>query len=57
MADIKDIHPAFTHKQYLFRRKVLKLFGGAFHIYDGRENLVLYSKMKEFKLREDLRVY
>jgi uncharacterized protein YxjI len=57
LADIKDLHPAFQHKQYLFRRKVLKLFGGAFHIYDERENLVLYSKMKAFKLREDLRVY
>jgi uncharacterized protein YxjI len=57
MADIKDLHPAFRHKQYLFRRKVLKLFGGAFHVYDERENPVLYSKMKAFKLREDLRVY
>lgn len=57
MADIKDLHPAFQHKQYLFRRKVLKLFGGAFHVYDERENLVLYSKMKAFKLREDFRIY
>ena len=35
----------------------MKLFGGAFQVYDERENLVLYSKMKAFKLREDLRVY
>ncbi|MEE9611785.1 MAG: hypothetical protein V3W19_11060 [Desulfatiglandales bacterium] len=54
---IKDLHPAFQHRQYLFRRKVLKLFGGAFHVYDEGGKVVLYSKMKAFKLREDLRVY
>ncbi len=57
MADKKELHPAFQHKQYLFRRKVLKLFGGAFHVYDERGNVVFYSKMKALKLREDLRVY
>lgn len=57
MGDAKDLNPAFRHKQYLFRRKVLKLFGGAFHVYDERGNVVFYSKMKAFKLREDLRVY
>lgn len=53
----KELHPAFRHGQYLFRRKVLKLFGGAFHIYDGDGNLVFYSRQKAFKLREDFRVY
>jgi uncharacterized protein YxjI len=57
MGDTKELHPAFQHKQYLFRRKVLKLFGGAFHVYDERGNAVFYSKQKAFKLREDLRVY
>lgn len=57
MGDIEKLHPAFQHKQYLFRRKVLKLFGGAFHVYDERGNSVFYSKQKAFKLREDLRVY
>lgn len=47
----------FTHEQYLVRRKVLKIFGGAFHIYDDAENVVLYCKMKAFKLKEDLRIY
>ncbi|MBW3566301.1 MAG: hypothetical protein KY459_16465 [Acidobacteria bacterium] len=45
------------HTKYLLRRKVLKLFGGAFHIYDGSGNLVLYSEMKAFKLKEDIRLY
>ena len=51
------LHPAYQHNYYLFRRKVLKLFGGAFHVYDERGNLLFYSKQKAFKLREDFRVY
>lgn len=48
---------AFTHPRYLVRRKVLKFAGGAFHIFDDAGNVVLYSKMKAFKLKEDIRLY
>ncbi|MFW6061070.1 MAG: hypothetical protein ACODAQ_12890 [Phycisphaeraceae bacterium] len=47
----------FTHPRYLIRRKVFKIFGGAFHVFDDAGNVVLYSKMKAFKLREDIRLY
>ncbi len=47
----------FGHTTYLIRRKVLKLFGGAFHIYDPAGELVFYSHMKAFKLKEDIRVF
>lgn len=47
----------FTHTHYLVRRKVLRIFGGAFHIYDADGNVVLYCHQKRFKLREDLRIY
>ena len=51
-------HPqTFDQPQYLVRRKVFKLFGEAFHIYDPAGNVVLYSKLKAFKLREDIRLY
>ena len=53
----KAINPAFRHRQYLFRRKVLKLFGGAFHVYDENGNVLFYSKQKAFKLKEDFRIY
>jgi uncharacterized protein YxjI len=43
--------------RYLFRRKVLKIFGGAFHVYDEAGNTILYSKQKAFKLKEDFRIY
>jgi len=57
MAAVKKLHPAFQQSHYLFRRKVFKLFGGAFHVYDENGNLLFYSKQKAFKLREDFRVY
>lgn len=47
----------FTHTTYLIRKKILKLFGGEFHIFDPDGNVVLYSKMKAFKLKEDIRIY
>ncbi len=57
MENTKKLHPAFMHREYLFRRKVLKLFGGAFHVYDENNKLVFYSKQKAFKLREDFQVF
>ncbi|RJP71526.1 MAG: hypothetical protein C4532_07375 [Candidatus Abyssobacteria bacterium SURF_17] len=47
----------FEHSTYLIRRKILKLIGGAFHIYDPTGQLAFYSKMKGFKLKEDIRLY
>jgi len=46
-----------TQTQFTVRKKVLKLLGGAFHIYDASENVIGYSKMKAFKLKEDIRLY
>lgn len=48
----------WTQPAYLFRRKILKLVGGAFHIWDaGETQLLFYGEQKAFKLREDVRVY
>ena len=49
-----DIRPG---EQYTIRRKVLKIFGAAFHIYDNEGNLAGYCKQKAFKLKEDIRIY
>ncbi len=57
MESVQALHPAFTQDYYLFRRKVFKVFGGAFHVYDQDGRLTFYSKQKAFKLREDFRVY
>ena len=53
----KPLHSAFTHNSYLFRKQVFKLFGGGFHVYDENGMLLLYSKQKAFKLKEDFRIY
>ena len=47
----------FMLDEYVFRRKVLKLFGAAFHVYDKAGNVVMYSKQKAFKLKEDIRIF
>ena len=47
----------FERDGYTIRRKILKLVGGAFHILDDAGTVLAYSKMKAFKLREDIRLY
>jgi uncharacterized protein YxjI len=47
----------FDFSQYTVRRKILTLIGAKFHVYDPEGHLVLYSKMKGFRLREDIRLY
>lgn len=47
----------FALSRYIVRRKILKVFGGAFHIYDPDERLVFYSELKAFKLKEDIRLF
>jgi uncharacterized protein YxjI len=47
----------FQHPHYTIRSKFFRLFGDAFHIYDAQGNLRLYSNMKRFRLREDIRLY
>ena len=47
----------FTHSRYLVRKKVIKVLGDAFHIYDPQGGLAFYVKQKAFKLKEDIRIY
>ncbi|TDB37798.1 MAG: hypothetical protein D9V44_07035 [Actinobacteria bacterium] len=47
----------FNAERYLVRRKVFKLAGGAFHVYDPQGAVVAYSEQKAFKLKEDIRVF
>ena len=46
-----------TNEQYTIRRKVFKIFGAAFHVYDEHGSVVGYCKQKAFKLREDIKLY
>ena len=47
----------FDLDKYLIRRKVIKIFGASFHVYDGSGRVVAFSSQKAFKLKEDIRVY
>jgi len=47
----------FSSPTYLVRRKVFTLAGAAFHFYDGEGRLVLFSKLKAFRLKEDIRLF
>jgi len=51
------LDPVYQRSFYLFRRKVFKIFGGAFHVRDEQGNTVMFSKQKAFKLREDMTVW
>lgn len=53
----RELNPAFQHKQYLFRRKFFRIFGGAFHTYDPSGNLVFYTDQKRFRVKEDFKIY
>jgi hypothetical protein len=43
--------------RYRIRRKVFKVFGASFHVYDPDGNVVGFSKQAAFRLKEDIRVY
>lgn len=51
------MNSTFNHKQYRIRKKVLTLVGAKFHVYDTSDRLLLFSQMKAFKLKEDIRLY
>ncbi|PKM93489.1 MAG: hypothetical protein CVU84_15025 [Firmicutes bacterium HGW-Firmicutes-1] len=46
-----------SQEKYLIRRKVFTFAGAKFHVYDTNGQLVLFSKLKAFKLKEDIRLY
>lgn len=50
------MHSSFQYDRYLLKRQVLALTG-KFRIYDPNGNLVLFSKQKMFRLKEDIRAY
>jgi hypothetical protein len=46
----------FGHQTYLVRKKFWQFFGGSFFVYDSNGAVVLFSRLKAFKLKEDIRV-
>jgi len=52
-----DIADRYAFDTYVLRQKFFKILGASFHIFDPDGNVVLFSKQKAFKLKEDIRVY
>lgn len=46
----------FSSNHYVLKRKLLKLIGGTFHIFDASGVEVLRAEQKGFKLKEDIRL-
>jgi hypothetical protein len=51
------LNAAYNHTEYIIRKKVFSIMGAKLHIFDSSEQLVLYSQMKAFKLKEDIALY
>lgn len=47
----------FNQSEYIIRKKVFSIMGAKLHIYNSSEELLLYSQMKAFKLKEDIALY
>jgi len=47
----------FSENSYLIKKKVFKLFGESFRIYNQQGQLNFFVQQKAFKLKEDIRVY
>ncbi len=47
----------FNQRKYQIRKRVLSLVGATLQIFDADGQEILFSKMKAFKLKEDIRLY
>lgn len=47
----------FNKQKYLIRKRIFKLLGAAFDIYDMEGNVCFHVDQKALKLKEDIRVY
>lgn len=50
------MHPAFTHPRYTLQRKFFSI-ANQFRIFNPEGELVMFTRQKMFKLREDIRIY
>ena len=57
MGGMTPLDPVFSLPRYIFRRKVFTFLGAKFHVYDENWDVVMFSKKKAFKLKEDIRVF
>ena len=49
--------PGLGGFRYILKRKIMKMVGSDFYIYDEGMNLVLFVNQKGWRLKEDIRIY
>lgn len=47
----------FNHTEYVIRKKVFSILGAKLHIYNSSEELVMYSELKPFRMKEDITLF
>ena len=47
----------FNQQNYLIRRKIYTMGGAKFHIFNSAGELVMFSQLKAFRLKEDIRLF
>ncbi|WP_405110055.1 hypothetical protein MHH28_32505 [Paenibacillus sp. FSL K6-1217] len=47
----------WSQSSYIVRKKIFSVIGGKLHIYNDSGELLLYSQMKAFRLKEDISLY
>jgi len=47
----------WSYTTYLIHRKWAQLFGATFFVFNPHEQQIMYSRLKAFKLKEDIRVF
>jgi hypothetical protein len=57
MDEQAPLHENFRHTTYSLRRRFLTLAGAQFHILSPDDRPLFFSKLKAFRLREDIRLY
>jgi uncharacterized protein YxjI len=56
MADAQN-SPLFTADKVMLRRKILTIAGMKFHFYDESQNIIGFSALKAFRLKEEITVW
>ena len=52
-----DLIQQFTGNVFFIKKKLLKLIGGEFRIYDDKENLLFFAEQEGMKLKEIFHIY
>ncbi|MEK3903458.1 hypothetical protein [Paenibacillus sp. FSL R7-0179] len=51
------LNPIYNQTRYIARKKIFSALGGKLHILGDSGQLLLFSEMKAFRLREDITLY